>query len=127
MPGNESVKSENLKREQSAKQSEAYRQNQEKCSVAGEYAYEKDKEAYDFADFLFEPQYAFNKKLNTCIYSSGYKEGEDWERWVKNSYTNEKVISVMYLSDLAKDPEKKEGILRSVDDYWKNHESLFTN
>lgn len=89
---------------------------QEKCLEVGKTAYEADIRYYG-ADKLDEPQYGYNKKLNTCIYSNEYFDSGDlskgqntrgffpyncnanWERWVKNSYTNEKIISVMNYTD----------------------------
>ncbi len=83
---------------------------QEKCLEIGQQAYKADLKQYGVSD-LEEPQYGYSKKLNTCIYSSGYHYAgnpssgtggeifthncdEHWERWVKNSYTNEKILDV---------------------------------
>jgi len=84
---------------------------QEKCREIGQEAFKADSQVYG-AGNLDQPQYGYNKKLNTCIYSSGYRfEGNPskgvsndsflkhncdayWEQWVKNSYTNERIIQV---------------------------------
>lgn len=84
---------------------------QEKCRAVGQDAFTEDGKLYGGVENLFEPQYAYNERLNTCIYASGYNftgspsagTGGDfithncdayWERWVKNSYTNEKILYV---------------------------------
>lgn len=85
-------------------------EQQQKCHDIGEKAYQADLKQYGVSA-LEEPQYGYSKKLNTCIYASGYHDygspssgvGGDiikhncdanWEEWVKNSYTNEKIIEI---------------------------------
>ncbi len=84
---------------------------QEKCRGVGQEAYKADGQEYGGVANLDDPQYGYSKKLNTCIYASGYHyygnlssgTGGDfikyncdahWEQWVKNSYTNEKILDV---------------------------------
>jgi len=84
---------------------------QEKCREVGEQAYKADLKQYNVSS-LNHPEYTYNKKLGTCIYASGYrdegstasgksKEGllphncdASWEKWVKDSYTNKKILSI---------------------------------
>ncbi|MBS3904203.1 MAG: hypothetical protein KGZ39_02630 [Simkania sp.] len=84
----------------------------EKCREVGEQAYKADLKQYNVSS-LNSPQYGYNKKLRTCIYASGYhnegnpsagksKEGflphncdANWEKWVKDSYTNKEIISIV--------------------------------
>ncbi len=84
---------------------------QEKCRNVGELAYKADLKQYNVTS-LDDPQYGYSKNLNTCIYSSGYSDqgspssgqstddifkhncDASWEQWVKDSYTNEKIISI---------------------------------
>jgi hypothetical protein len=86
--------------------------NQEKCRTAGEKAYAADKLIY--GNELYESQYAYNGKLQTCLYSGGYSHDDPnakqcgdflkhdcnamWERWVKNSFTNEKILDIINFS-----------------------------
>lgn len=89
---------------------------QEKCLEVGRKAYEVDLQQDVTNGFFNEPRYGYSKKLKTCIYSSGFHYLGDsskgvggeglkhncnayWERWVKNSYTNEKIIQVSNFSD----------------------------
>jgi hypothetical protein len=84
---------------------------QQKCLEVGQAAYKADGQEYGGVANLDDPQYGYSKKLNTCIYSSGYSYQGDpssgvsndilkhncnayWEKWVKNSYTNEKILEV---------------------------------
>lgn len=88
---------------------------QEKCLKIGQKAYKTDLEQ-GVADKFYEPRYGYSKKLNTCIYFGGYHDSGNpskgvsndifknncdsyWEQWVKNSYTNEKIIQVYNLTD----------------------------
>lgn len=107
-------------------QTQTQKQNQEKCRAAGERAYKSDREEFvEYADYLLDPKFKYSEELNTCLYSSGYRKGDDWERWVKDSYTNSKVISVFYYADSAEDEEVKERQLESIELYWQKHAELF--
>lgn len=86
-------------------------QQQEKCRQAGDIAYKADLKQYTGYE-VYEPEYAYNKKLNTCIYSSGYRDIGDnsegvsngmfgnencnssWTKWIKDSFTNRKIIEI---------------------------------
>lgn len=111
---------------------------QEKCRDAGDKAYKADLKQYN-ADSLDEPEYSYNKTLNTCLYFSGYKyEGNrssgqskdifthncdaSWELWVKDAYSNKKIISVMNFNS-----NKCEWMTHSdtIDKFWKEKNDLF--
>lgn len=114
---------EKLKQQQLAKEQE----NQEKCREIGTKIYKDDLK--DYRNYVvYEPKYKFSRKLNTCLYSGGYSTQvgsaleNDWERWVKDSFTNEKIISVLYLHDLHKN---NEGKIKQIEEFWKKNEELF--
>jgi hypothetical protein len=84
---------------------------QEKCREVGQEAYKADGQEYGGVENLDDPQYGYSQKLNTCIYASGYHYYGDpsagvggdifkyncnahWEQWVKDSYSNEKILDV---------------------------------
>lgn len=88
---------------------------EEKCHDAGVEALKADQQEYG-AENVDEPQYAYSEKLNICLYSGGYRfEGNSssgiskgflphncdasWEQWVKNSYTNEKILDISNFSN----------------------------
>ena len=89
---------------------------QQECHTAGENAYKADSEMYSGNGYLMmEPEYAYNSKLNTCLYYGGYtynnpSSGQcgdilkhscdaNWERWVKNSFTNATILDVTNFTD----------------------------
>jgi hypothetical protein len=111
--------------------------NQEQCRIVGEKAFKADADIYG-STHMIEPQYTFNEKLNTCIYSSGYsfensssgKCGDilthacdaQWERWVKNTYTNDKIIDVFNSTDKNGEWLTKD---ETINDFWDEYEKLF--
>ena len=96
----------------------------EKCRELGEKLYEQDKESYVGREgFLFEPKYTYNKKLDTCLYSAGWKEKEGgiWARWIKNAFTNESLAFTTYFPNST----DKEVQNENVDKFWDKHHELF--
>lgn len=66
----------------------------QECQKAGDKLYQADVKSMG-ANSLFVPEYAYNKSLNTCLYFGGHIE-KDWiNKWVKDSFTNEEIISFM--------------------------------
>lgn len=66
----------------------------QECQKAGDKLYQTDAKSTG-ANTLLVPEYAYNKSLNTCLYFGGSIE-KDWiNKWVKDSFTNEEVISFM--------------------------------
>lgn len=64
------------------------------CLEIGEKLYQNDLQ--DLEDrALLVPQYAYNKDLNTCLYFNGYVGTDFSEQWVKDSFTNNQIISYM--------------------------------
>ncbi len=129
IPQKEKVKTEQLTQEK-------YLEQQEKCREAGIKAYKEDALRYG-ANNMLEPKYVYNKNLNLCLYSGGYIN-EDlssgqcgdiikhscksyWERWVKNSFTNESIISVVNFTN-----ERGEWMTDSetIDKFWEEHKRL---
>ena len=66
----------------------------QECQKAGDKLYQADVKSLG-QNSLFVPEYAYNKLLNTCLYFGGHIE-KDWiNKWVKDSFTNEEIISFM--------------------------------
>lgn len=111
-------------------------QNQEKCRSAGEKAYKEDSLRYG-VNKTIEPKYTYSEKSNLCLYSGGYNDTDlnsgqcgdilkhscksYWERWVKNSFTNERIISVVNFTN-----EKGEWVTKPevIDKFWQEHKQL---
>lgn len=82
-----------------------------RCREIGNKVYQQDKEEWEDKNsegenvilLVYEPEYYFNKRLNTCLYYGGYKiYYKDLVRgreFVKNSFTNEKIIFRAILND----------------------------
>lgn len=82
-------------------------ENQQKCKDTGQKAYEADKKAH--GGELYEPQFAYNANLNTCLYGGGYMNTYkicdggllsdctrgSWERFVRDAYTNNDIIAIV--------------------------------
>ncbi len=111
-------------------------EQQQKCNDAGEKAYKEDSLRYG-ANNMLEPSYTYNKKLNLCLYSGGYSN-EDlssdqcgdvikhscksyWERWVKNSFTNDSIISVVNFTDNKGDWTAKTEVINK---FWEEYKQL---
>jgi hypothetical protein len=125
---------EKIKEKQQAQ--EKYLEQQEKCKEAGLKAYKEDTLLYGVNNMI-EPSYAYNKNLNVCLYSGGYNDynlssgqcGDTfkhycdafWERWVKNSFTNEKIIAVVNFTD-----EKGEYTAKTetLNEFWEKRKQL---
>ena len=136
LPQKEKVKQEQGRQEQLVKEQEKSLEQQEKCKEAGIKAYKEDSLRYG-ANNMMEPKYFYNKNLNLCLYSGGYFD-EDlssgqcgdilkhscdsyWERWIKNSFTNESIISVVNFTD-----ENGEWTTDSerINKFWEEHSRL---
>ena len=123
-----------IKTEQQAQ--EKYLEQQEKCKEAGLKAYKEDSLIYG-ANNMIEPSYTYNKNLNLCLYSGGYNDynvnsgmcGDTiqhycdsfWERWVKNSFTNEKLIAVVNFTD---DKGEYTAKIETLNEFWDKHKQL---
>ena len=114
IPLKEKVKTEQLTQEKDLEQ-------QAKCAEAGKEAYEDYKQSNPISvGFFFEPQFYFNKTSQQCIYDGGINQVLEhgyWERFIKNSYTNETLASVW---QNTKQPSQKE-----VNAFWDKHKELF--
>ena len=66
----------------------------QECQKAGDKLYQADVKSLG-QNSLFVPEYAYSKSLNACLYFGGHV-AKDWiNKWVKDSYTNEEIISFM--------------------------------
>lgn len=112
---------------------------QEKCREAGDIAYKADLKQYVGVE-VFEPEYAYNKKLNTCVYGGGYRDEGDkregisnnifhencnssWTKWVKDSYTNKRIIELMNFHNNCEWITK----IEEIDTYNEKAEALLSN
>ncbi len=68
-------------------------EQKERCNNIGSEAHIKlTNELKGNKAFMFEPIYHFNSKLNTCLYSGGWIEGEFINKFIKDVYKNEDII-----------------------------------
>ena len=75
--------------------------NQEKCQSIGQKLYNHDI-ASKGEELVGNPQYAYNQKLNTCLYSNDIIQGnEDFYLFVKNSFSNQDIIYFYTAKDLS--------------------------
>gem|GEM_PF-3634257 len=113
---------------------------QSKCLDVGEQAYKANQQMYGIEN-VFEPQYGYSKKLNTCIYSGGYyNEGSpssgvssdiiphncnaSWERWIKNSYTNEKILDIV---NFSQSNCQWSASTDKINEFWQQSTDLFNS
>lgn len=66
----------------------------QECQKAGDKLFQLDVKSMG-ENTLLVPQYAYNKSLNTCLYSGGYIEKEWLNKWIKDSFTNKDIASFM--------------------------------
>jgi hypothetical protein len=78
----------------------------------------------------FEPKFGYNKKIDKCLYSGGYKNGSmwdrDWRREVKDIYTNETLLTAS--GSTAEFLEESNGAEKSnayLENFWSEHAKLF--
>jgi len=118
---------------------EKYLVQQEKCKEAGLKAFQQDSLIYD-ANNMLEPSYTYNENLNLCLYSGGYRDDDIysgqcgdiikhycdsyWERWVKNSFTNEKIKAIVNYTN-----KNGEWTADSddINQFWKDHDKLMSS
>lgn len=70
----------------------------QRCQEAGLPLYERDRKDVDGSDAtLFEPEFGYSKELKTCLYAGGLLGTRDGIttiiKWVKDSYSNQELIS----------------------------------
>jgi hypothetical protein len=79
--------------------------------------------------YYFEPKYNYNKYLNKCLYSGGYREDKItggyeeiknnksyWERIIKDVHTNETILSAYNFYDSEQ-----------ITKFWEKHNELMKN
>ncbi len=64
----------------------------QKCREVGSKLYEQDVEELGLVNVL-NPEYYYNKELNTCLYTGGQVQKDYLEKWVKDSLTNKWIIA----------------------------------
>jgi len=70
---------------------------QSKCREMGEKLYNKGVE--DLGEYsVFNPEYYYNKKLNTCLYAGGYIKKDYLEKLVRDSFTNKPIITFIEMA-----------------------------
>jgi hypothetical protein len=93
----------------------------EKCNELGIQLHEEDKKTYPFG--AFEPKYKYSVTKETCLYSGGgFLTPTSWERFVKDSFTNDKLIITFNPNTKVKDDDS---VLDSINKYWESHRILF--
>lgn len=70
----------------------------EKCRELGEKLYNQDIEELGKYK-VFNPEYHFNQKLNTCLYIGGRIDKDYLEKWVKDSLTNKPIIMFIEITN----------------------------
>jgi amino acid transporter len=65
-----------------------------KCEEKGSNLYNQDIEDSNSEYTVFNPEYYYNKKLDTCLYSGGILGNDGYlEKWVKDSLTNKTLVN----------------------------------
>jgi len=121
LPQKEEARLEQQKQEQLVKEQKEQTELVERCREAGEKAYNSYKNNNKGVDYFFDPEFKFNKELNTCIYSGGYSSGNFWERFVKDTFTERTIIMTFNFRD-KEDEKRTDQILL----FWEKYEKLFT-
>lgn len=79
------------------------------CREAGENIYQQEVANQSPTQTYFEPEYTYNKDLDTCLYAGGFVSvaGENTylDRWVKDSLTNEEIVGYRAIDDIPISPE----------------------
>lgn len=70
----------------------------QKCQESGEKLYNDDVKELG-RNSLFVPEYAYNQKLNTCLYSSAYVQKDSLQKWIKDSLSNKDLVWFWKLND----------------------------
>ena len=102
--------------------------NQEKCRETGTKAYNDYKQNNPFyASSFSDPEFYFNETLQLCLYSGGYRKADYWERWVKNSFTDETIIMTYNYTDGTIDLSEPidEVALKRIHDFLAKYDELF--
>lgn len=124
LPQKERTRLEQQKQEQLAKEIKEQTAQKEKCREIGTRAYESYKSIHQGVDYFFEPEFKFNKELNTCIYSGGYSRGNYWDRFVKDAFTDRIIILTYNFID-EKDERQEEMDAKRIELFWEKYEKLF--
>jgi hypothetical protein len=95
----------------------------QECQKAGDKLFQADVKSMG-ENTLFVPRYAYNKLLNTCLYSGGHIEKEWVNKWIKDSFTNKDIASYMsYQNKVIQDSTCPECL--SLDAFDKKEKELF--
>jgi hypothetical protein len=72
---------------------------QQKCSEAGVKLYEKDLESAKLTSLsLGNPEYHYNKELNSCLYFNILIGEGNLQKWIKDSFSNKELVSVIEIN-----------------------------
>ena len=96
----------------------------QKCQDSGTKLYEEDfKEMGRSA--LFTPEYAYNQKLNTCLYASGYIQSNSLQKWIKDVHSNKEIVLFMNVDGKILINDKICDICVSNEEFEKQKQELF--
>ena len=89
----------------------------------GERFYNELSEKYEISGgYPFKMDYIYSMKKNIGFIGGGGHIGTDcWERYIKDAWSNQEVVSV----SLCVDEEITKEKLEKLEEFWKKHEELF--
>jgi len=89
----------------------------------GERFYNELSEKYEISGgYPFKMDYMYSMKKNIGFIGGGGYIGTDcWERYIKDAWSNQEVVSV----SLCVDEEITKEKLEKLEEFWKKHEELF--
>jgi len=89
----------------------------------GERFYNELSEKYEISGgYPFKMDYIYSMKKNIGFIGGGGYIGTDcWERYIKDAWSNQEVVSV----SLCVDEEITKEKLDKLEEFWKKHEELF--
>ena len=89
----------------------------------GEHFYNELSEKYEISGgYPFKMDYIYSMKKNIGFIGGGGYIGTDyWERYIKDAWSNQEVVSV----SLCVDEEITKEKLDKLEEFWKKHEELF--
>ena len=89
----------------------------------GERFYNELSEKYEISGgYSFKMDYIYSMKKNIGFIGGGGYIGTDcWERYIKDAWSNQEVVSV----SLCVDEEITREKLEKLEKFWKKHEELF--
>ena len=96
----------------------------QKCQISGTKLYKEDSKEME-SDALFVPEYAYNQKLNTCLYAGGYIQKNSLQKWIKDVHSNKEIVLFMDVDGKVIINDKMCDVCVSNKEFEKQKQELF--